>query len=100
MAKEPKNGQSGKGGNFDTRANPFTRDVERKDPPSFQLCKAMLAAVDMTVKAGCAVMFGSTRDGGAVVVTILDGEHRHRTYCSNEGELEDAAQAMLQMYSF
>jgi len=44
------------------------------------------------------VMLGSTRDGGAVVITVFDGEQRHRTYCSNDHELENAFASVLAAY--
>ena len=50
----------------------------------------MGGVIDSVLLAGAAVMLGATRDGGAVIITIFDGENRHRTYCSNERELESA----------
>jgi len=37
---------------------------------------------------------GRTRDGGAMVLTVLDGDNRHRTYCSSTAELEAALESL------
>jgi hypothetical protein len=55
-------------------------------------------ALDTVIAAGCAVMLGQTRDQGAIMITILEGDNRHRTYCSNEQELDDAIAAMIETY--
>lgn len=38
---------------------------------------------------GHGIMFGVTRDGGAVSVTIYAGEDKQRKYCSDSIELDD-----------
>lgn len=90
----------GKGGSFETKDNPFFNTHRRaKVAPDFDEVSGIGAALDLLVKAGCAVMFGRTRDGGAVVFTVLDGEKRHRTYCSNAEELQEAFDAIREMYA-
>jgi|SRR5687768_17234307 len=98
--KEPNKvgSERGKGGNFDSRKNPFAR--ERTDGfPMPDEVKLFAGAVGMVLKAGCAVIIGTTRDGGALVITILDGDDRHRTYCSNVQELAEACEAMVQNFA-
>jgi len=86
-----KNGSpSGKGGNIDTRRNPFLGNGKVAARPNLASVPGMGAVIDSVLLAGAAVMLGATRDGGAVIITIFDGENRHRTYCSNERELESA----------
>lgn len=95
MAKSP----SGKGGNFDTRVNPFARASKvEKSRPNFTEVSNLGQALQVCVEAGCALMLGSTRDGGAMVLTILDGDDRHRTYCSNDVELQEAFDAIVDRY--
>jgi len=81
---------SGKGGNIDTRRNPFVASGKDAARPSLASVPGMGAVIDSVLLAGAAVMLGATRDGGAIVITIFDGQDRHRTYCSNERELENA----------
>jgi hypothetical protein len=89
----------GRGGAFDTRKNPFgaTRQA-RGVAPEYASQIRLGLAVDMLIRAGCAIMLGRTRDGGALVITVLDGDDRHRTYCVTEEELNDAIRALEEMY--
>jgi hypothetical protein len=43
-------------------------------------------------------MLGHTRDGGALVITILDGDLRHKGYNTSEEELQAAFQVLAEMY--
>jgi hypothetical protein len=89
----------GKGANFASTNNPFFGGPKRKgSAPEFTEVSNIGKALDVLTRAGCALMVGHTRDGGAVVFTILDGEKRHRTYCTDSTELQDAVTAILDMY--
>ena len=89
----------GKGASFASTNNPFFGGPKRKGiAPEFVEVSNFGKAVDVLTKAGCALMVGHTRDGGAVVLTILDGDKRHRTYCSDDTELQEAVTAMIEMY--
>jgi len=91
--------ENGKGGNFDTRANPFAGVADRpKTEADYTEVSNLGKALQVLIRAGCAVILGGTRDGGAMVVTILDGDQRHRTYCSTSEELEDAFSRIEEMY--
>jgi len=90
---------NGKGGNFATRKNPFTQTATPRNRPSLADNSSIGLALDAVLGAECAIIIGSTRDGGALVLTILDGDERHRTYCSNEGELDEAVSVMLRLYT-
>jgi hypothetical protein len=95
MKPEPK----GKGGNFDKRPNPFTNGPHLVAAQiSFTDISDIAEVLDVVTAAGCALMLGRTRDGGALVLTILDGDDRYRTYCANNTELQNAIDAMLKMY--
>lgn len=91
-------GSNGKGANWDTRKNPFASGSVVHIAPSFSDCTDLARLLDAVCRAGCAVMVGHTRDGGAIVFTILDGENRHRTYCSNEHELQGAIDSAYAAY--
>lgn len=92
-------GTKGKGASFVSQNNPFFGGPKRKGiAPELVEVSNFSKAVDVLTKAGCAIMVGHTRDGGAVVLTILDGEKRHRTYCTDSTELQDAITAILDMY--
>lgn len=90
--------QRGKGENWDTRPNPFASSKNVAVAPEFADISAFGLALDKVLKAGCALLVGQTRDGGAVVLTVLDGEQRHRTYCANDAELQAAIDALHFLY--
>jgi hypothetical protein len=84
-SKKPK----GKGGNIKTERNLWAvKDVTTA--PDLRECVGMAGAIENLLRAGCAIIIGRTRDGGANVLTVLDGDNRHKTYCSNADELDDA----------
>jgi len=95
----PRKQESGKGGNFDTRPNPFQGSQNRpKTIADYTEVPNLGKALQVLIQAGCACILGGTRDGGAMVVTILDGDNRHRTYCSTSEELQDAFSRIEDMY--
>jgi len=94
--KKPENG---KGGNWDSRHNPFVNGSTGHIAPSFTDINDVARLLDCVCRNGCALMVGHTRDGGAVVLTILDGDNRHRTYAANDGELQAAIDSALAAYS-
>jgi hypothetical protein len=97
MSKKTENG---KGGNIDTRPNPF-RAVARHTQarPDLANYSTLGLVLDKIVSAGCGVIIASTRDGGAIVFTVLDGDTRHRTYCSDDTELEEALDSLNEYYT-
>jgi len=89
----------GKGEQWDTRKNPFATGSVTHIAPSFTDTTDLARLLDSVCRAGCAFMVGHTRDSGAVVFTILDGDNRHRTYCSNDHELQGAIDSAFAAYS-
>jgi len=85
-------------GEFETRRNPFVGRGDKGSAPSLADCGSLGGALDCVLRVGCAVMLGHTRDGGALVITILDGNDRHRTYCADERELDLAVKALCAVY--
>lgn len=51
----------------------------------------------MVVNLGDAIMFSRTRDGGAVVLTLLSGDDRDRAYASSEEEIAEALRAIREV---
>lgn len=99
MKKTTTGSENGKGGSWDTRKNPFLQGGNEHIAPSFTDLTDLARLLDCLCRSGCALMAGHTRDGGAVVFTILDGDNRHRTYCSNTHELQAAVDSALAAYS-
>ena len=89
--------ETGKGGNFKSEKNPFRSQTNGKGP-LLQKCPGILTAIDIALGSGCAIIIGKTRDGGAISLTILDGDDRHRTYCATDAELGEAALAIRDTY--
>lgn len=91
-------GASGKGGNFASRPNPFGSGKATGPAPELRGTATLALVLDEVLRAGCAVMLGHTRDGGALVCTVLDGELRHRSYASSEQELDAMMLALHNAY--
>jgi hypothetical protein len=91
--------ETGKGESWDTRKNPFASGSVAHIAPSFTDVTDLGRFMDSVCRAGCALMVGHTRDGGAVVFTVLDGELRHRTYCASDHELQGAIDSAYAAYS-
>jgi len=91
-------GTHGKGGNFDSRPNPFGSSKSIGRAPELTSTVTLGAVLDEVLSHGCAVMLGHTRDGGALVCTVLDGEERHRSYASSEQELDAMMLALHNYY--
>jgi hypothetical protein len=53
-----------------------------------------LAAIKTTLVAGLGLMLASTSDGGAVSLTLYDGDERRRSYASSPEELVAALEAV------
>lgn len=90
--------EAGKGADFIKRANPFQASFKTGSAPGLDEVSNFGSALDAVLTAGCAIIIGHTRDGGALVLTILDGSERYRTYCSNDEELTAAVKRMHEMY--
>jgi hypothetical protein len=74
-----------------------TADSDASQIGSWDVKTALtVRAILATLAAGCAIMLGVTRDGGAVHITIYDGEAKHRVYIADSVEWDDAMDAVLQ----
>jgi len=90
-------GTRGRGGSLQTSINPFAGKARPDARARIEDAPRALAAVDALLDSGCAIIIGKTQDGGAVSITILAGQERHRTYCADQEELNDAFDAILSM---
>lgn len=95
--KEPTPKNGGKNGEWQSRPNPFLNKTTSSAPPLAEE-PHLGGVVDKVLQSGCAIMFGHTRDGGALCITVLDGQERHRTYCAHDIELSNALAALNDMY--
>lgn len=73
------------------QASAHASEVGEWDLKSQQFTEAILTLLS----ADCGVMFGRTRDGGAVAITIYDGEARSRTYAADSIEMDDWANGVI-----
>lgn len=88
----------GKGGTFATTAkSPFKeRAVLRSWGGYSDLL--MADAIRCVVTSGRYIALCRTADGGALNITVLDGDARHKTYCASASEVEEACTALIAAY--
>jgi len=55
--------------------------------------------VQSALTAGCLVMLAYTSDGGALCVTVKDGDTRLRTYVATANEMKAAGQELMQRFA-
>ncbi len=59
----------------------------------------LTATIDRVIATGDAVMFSRTGDGGAVVITLLAGNDRHKAYAADQDELDAAVARLAEAYA-
>lgn len=59
----------------------------------------LLRAIVATISSGAAVQFSCTRDFGALVITVLDGNDRHKVYPANAQEIAQAVTDLLDSFT-
>lgn len=57
---------------------------------------ALHALVVSLTRLGCAVILGYTSDGGACIVTVLDGPDRYKEYIPATADLSDAVWKLVE----
>jgi hypothetical protein len=86
-------------GEFVTSRNPFGATGGKVEGRAELAGNTFFAqAVDAVVAQGCAILIGATRDGGAWVVTVLDGDERHRAYAHTAEELDSLITSLISTY--
>lgn len=88
----------GKGNQFVEQQNVFRKNGGRSAPALADNSTCGLA-LDAVLRSGNGIILSRTSDGGAISITILVGDKRQRTYCSNDEELEEALSAMREAFS-
>lgn len=84
----------GKSRRSDTRVRKHTVDPFRRrggdesNLGEFGACPGVSHVLDAVVGSGNGILIGVTRDGGAISVTLMVGEERHRTYAHDQDELD------------
>lgn len=73
--------------------NPALDSLSSVDP---ELLRRFVAVI---VATGAAVSFSITRDGGAVVLTVLDGKDKHKLYPSDMRELAQAFEDGIESFA-
>ncbi len=87
-------GRKGHGGAFSQGSNVFHDRERSSSRAAFIDVPGGVGTIDKLLESGFAIIFGCTRDGGAISITLLDGDDRHRTYCASQEELNDAFASM------
>lgn len=70
--------------------SPFRRQRGGSELGDFAEVPGLSSVLNAVVAGGNGVLIGVTRDGGAISVTLMAGEERHRTYASDQNELDQA----------
>jgi hypothetical protein len=91
--------ETGRSNPLEYSRSPFSGTSSSHRRPSFSNVPDLGRCVDTILLAGCAVLFGFTRDGGAASVTILEGDLRHRAYCASDTEISDTLRAAEDHYN-
>lgn len=61
--------------------------------------KLLASAIQAVAGTGAALIFSCTRDFGAVCLTLLDGNDRHKVYATNAQELDQALRDLVESMS-
>lgn len=91
---ESQSRNGGKASSLPSGVNPFASGGKQVEGAEFAEVPNLGQIVDAVLDAGAALLLGRTSDGGAVVVQVLDGKDRYRTYPVKQEHL-DAAFAQL-----
>lgn len=55
--------------------------------------------VESALRAGCGILLAPTSDGGAISLTVFDGDDRQRTYLTNPEEVAEAVEVLQDLQS-
>lgn len=97
MANDPRNPEKMSKGGLVTSRNPFVGGANSIAPKLAEHAGFGIA-VDTVLAGGCALIVGRTRDGGAISLTVLDGDERHRGYAANHKELDNLLGNLMDKY--
>lgn len=97
--KEPASKNTGKGGAF-KREQLETYNTRSSDAHSLAEFGSLADVIERVVLAGAYISFGRTRDGGATLVRVLDGQQKLSTYCSSKQELMEMMESLTREYPY
>jgi len=97
MGKEPAYLEAGKGANFRVERNE-RRQGTPVNRASLVGVSELGMVVESVLRAGAYISFGSTTDGGALLIRILDGPDKLSSYCHTDKELLEALEALTDRY--
>ena len=81
------------------RNSPFGNNaVVVGSAPVVNHCEELWDGIQAAMDVGCGVMLGNTRDGGALCLTVFDGQDRHKTYMTDAEQVRRAGLAMRDVY--
>lgn len=66
----------------------------RKSPP-----KLTLDTLALVIDNGAAVILSGTRDGSALVITLLDGDNKDKVYCEDVDDVREALTDLATAYA-
>jgi len=88
----------GKGGAFKVEAN--NRAVRTNDGARDTLDSygSIGRIIERVISNGAYISFGSTADGGALLIRVLDGDKKLSSYCHSKQDILEALQALEDRY--
>lgn len=87
----------GMGGNFVVTQQPKAEAPQGKAPMPGDV-PGFVVAMGYALAQGAGLVLTVTRDGGALSITVLDGNEKLKTYCANKEQLSSAALALRARY--
>jgi hypothetical protein len=79
--------------------NPFSRRAVEEDHGVLEDVPGILGTIASLCSGGRAIIIGHTRDGGAWVIQILDGQERFKQYASTQSELDELFADLFEAYA-
>lgn len=88
----------GKGGNFKRENAQAQSGRFNGGAADFDRYGSMGHVIETVLQAGAYISFGRTRDGGASVIRVLDGDDKLTSYCHTHVEIMEAFEALEKLY--
>jgi len=85
---------SGKGGAFKREPAKAVWSAPPGQAASLDRYGSLAHCIESVLEAGAYISFGRTRDGGAIVIRVLDGDNKLTSYCHSHEEVMEAMAAL------
>lgn len=89
---------SGTGGSFKLEKNDKVTKKPTGTRANLDRYGSLGHCVESIIQAGAYISFGSTTDGGSVLVRVLDGPDKLSSYCHSDAEFMEAMEALENRY--